>query len=103
MAGRVRHLFPERGSCRRLNNNVTFIISIGLFTPTPPVHGAPGDLRPRLPGQHTPGTYRARDPEVVPKRYCREGDTLSRILPRVAISNGKLFHPSCPECGSNDR
>jgi len=39
--------------------------------------------------------------EVIPKRYCWEGDTPSQTLPQVAISSGKPFHPPGSGCGSD--
>ena len=41
--------------------------------------------------------------EVVPKHRYREGDIPSRTLPRVAIPNGKPFHPHCPGYGSDGK
>jgi hypothetical protein len=43
------------------------------------------------------------DIEVVLKPLCREGDTPSRSLHRVAIPDGKPFHPPCPGYRSEGR
>ena len=43
------------------------------------------------------------DCEVVPEHHDGEGDTPSRTLPRVAIPNGKPFHPPGPGYGADGR
>ena len=54
---------------------------------------------------HAPSPRAATSPmpEVVPKRYCWEGDTPAQTLPAWRYPMESRFHPSCSEWGSNDR